>query len=224
LVDEESQSKPMYPKQSEEGSGGKRFLDIFNRENLGAYIPMINPLFQMQGPSYIINVGSAGYARGFTPSRLNYDKLITKNKKTSMKGFVLLTFLNRDSRVFYIDFKNLEIQDFILISSKKIHLILYKYFFFIVIFLGFLAVCLYANGETCLRIGGCFKISKNSNDFEYLLYEQKKIAQQLREEEKVDEMVNAQKEAEEKEKEGGVRKKSFGEDDESANEMSVHNE
>ena len=200
------------------------FLDIFNRENLQAYLPAINPLFQMQGPSYIINVGSAGFARGFTPSRLNYDKKITKNKKTSMKGFVLLTFLNRDSRVFYIDFKNLEIQDFILISSKKVHLIVYKYFFFIVIFVGLLAVCLYANGETCLRIGGCFKISKNSNDFEYLLYEQKKIAQQLREEEKVEQMIEAQRIAEEDLRSPPDSGDLVRSGHESGNEMSVHND
>ena len=203
------------------------FFGFFNKENLQTYFPVIRPFFRMKGPSYIINVGSAGFSRGFTPSRLNNDKFITKNKKTSMKGFVLLTFLNRDSRLFYIDFKNLEIQDFILISSKKIHLIVYKYFFVIFCVLGFLAVCVYSNGTTCLRLGGCFKLSKNSNDFEYLLYEQKKIAQQVREEEKVEEMIEAQKKAEERQRRAEEKVKvqitPHAEDD-SANEMSVHND
>jgi hypothetical protein len=208
-------------------NGKEVFFGFFKKENLQTYFPVIRPFFKMKGPSYIINVGSAGFSRGFTPMRLNTDKFITKNKKTSMKGFVLLTFLNRDSRLFYIDFKNLEIQDFILISSKKIQLIVYKYFFLIMIVIGLFAVCIYANGETCLRLGGCFKISKNSNDFEYLLYEQKKIAQQLREEEKIENMIEEQKKAEEKERRKISQKQKeevIAQEPDSGNEMSINND
>lgn len=82
----------------------------------------LNPLFKKERPANLINIGSAGYAKGYTRTRLNIDSHITKRKKTGIKGFVLLTFLQTDSRVFFIDFKDLEIQDFVLIGERSFRL------------------------------------------------------------------------------------------------------
>ena len=183
-------------KSSENDNGVWGFL---SKEKIESYLSAFKPLFKMKGPSYIINVGSAGYSKGYTPVRLNSDSNINKNKKTAIKGFVLLTFLNRDSRLFYIDFKNLEIQDFILIGEKTIKLTVLKYFLIIFISLGFFSVCLYSNAHTVKRVGQFFKITKNPNNFEYLLYQQEKVANQLREEDKIEKMIQTQREFEKQE-------------------------
>ena len=152
------------------------------KHKLAKFFPTLVPFFDLNRPTHLINVGSAGFSKGFGPKRLNSDPYISKNQKTAIKGFVLLTFLNQDSRVFYIDFEGLEIEDFVLIGSRAFNFLVFKSIFLILSLLGFMSVCVYANLEICLKVGRYFSWKKDKNDFEYLIEERVKEAHQMKEE------------------------------------------
>ena len=175
------------------------------KHKLAKFFPTLVPFFDLNRPTHLINVGSAGFSKGFGPKRLNSDPYISKNQKTAIKGFVLLTFLNQDSRVFYIDFEGLEIEDFVLIGSRAFNFLVFKSIFLILSLLGFMSVCVYANFDICLKVKRYFSWKKDKHDFEYLIDERVKEAHQMKEEARTmklrEEMRKKQEEKQKKKKE-----------------------
>ena len=79
-----------------------------------------------------------------------------------------------------------------MIGERNIRLDILKPLILIVAILGFLFVCLYSNGHCLIKLISCFRIRKDPKNFEYLIYQQEKQAEQLKRKEKIEEMKKAE--------------------------------